>query len=213
MFQTDKMFDYPTLITIYIYLITSKFTLNTMMRIRHSNLYMNVCRSKWILIFHSTEVVYVTPTTTELQFEVQEKRTTEVSTTTTKITEKPKELTTIELQFKEAPKPEIPWRGPDDFEVVIERFEEVRVITSDEEVSEVTEEVTVVERLRPSVAEQVQLEFKQKPKRDVATLELEFAETPSPEITLAEGSLPVVVMVMAVLKRILLLEMLTNCWI
>ena len=49
--------------------------------------------------------------------------------------EKPIELATLELEFKEAPKPievtkpKIPWRGPDDFEVVIEKFDETKVVT------------------------------------------------------------------------------------
>ncbi len=90
---------------------------------------------------------------------------------------KPTELTTLELEFKEAPKPIevpkplIPWRGPDDFEVVIEKIKEVEEVTTEEVVKE---EVTI-ER---APTEEV-------PERDVTTLEIEFDEKPKPEITMA----------------------------
>ena len=103
--------------------------------------------------------------------------------------EKPTELATLELEFKEAPKPiqvtkpKIPWRGPDDFEVVIEKFDETKVVTTTEEVVS-TKEVTVEEAPTPSVTE-VQFDVEEKPMHEDTTLEIVFEkEEPTPEVTM-----------------------------
>ena len=103
------------------------------------------------------------PETTEITFapkqkeEVPERETAEVTFAPKPTEEAPKEV--VEVEFKPAPKPTALWEAPEDFEIVIERFEEVEEVPVEEVPDVTTTEVTLEKAPTPAA----KVEFKIKP--------------------------------------------------